>query len=354
MLAAVKSAKENAMPDEFATPRRFPGVEKKVSLFLIAALLVLLGAVGLISYKQGVFVRHSAIYFYAADVFGISKGMAVNLFGLPVGSVKSMLISGRGVKVELSIVSDYLAHVPKGSHARLLREGYIGAVNIQIVPKADPPSGTGPVAAGEVIDFQPNRGVAELIDELKAQVTPVLAQLHLAIEAVNRPESDFRKSARAARDLLEQLPDTNRDARKVLRDVDRSVLALSPDLQASFGSVARIGAQAEQQLPAISGKLATALDSLTEAAEQVREQTRKNGEALNETLKRGPALMREGGSLARDGGDLVRDGREILGAARNVWPLSSALEARTMGTLSVDSFESAGPGRPAATTPAPR
>jgi len=123
-------------------------------------------------------------------------------------------------------------------------------------------------------------------------------------------------------------------------------------MQASFGAAARLGAQAEQQLPAISGKLATALDSFVQAAEQVREQTRRNGEALNETLKQAPALMRESRDLARDGGDMVRDGQEILGAARNVWPLSSAVEARSMRTLSVDSFESAGPGRSPA--PAPR
>src|ERR1039457_4175147 len=137
------------MQDEYATPRRFAGIEKKVSLFLIAALLVLFGALGLISYKQGVFVRHSSIYFYAADVFGINKGMAVKLFGLPVGSVKTMLISDRGVKVELSIASDYLAQVPKGSRARLLREGYIGAANIQIVPNPDAPRGAASIVAGE-------------------------------------------------------------------------------------------------------------------------------------------------------------------------------------------------------------
>ena len=342
------------MQDEYATPRRFAGVEKKVSLFLIAAVLVLLGAIGLVSYKQGVFVRHSSIYFYAADVFGINKGMAVKLFGLPVGNVKTMLISDRGVKVELSIGSDYLVHVPKGSHARLLREGYIGAANIQIVPRTDPLHAAEPIVAGDVIEFLPNRGVTELIDEFKIQVTPVLAQLHRALEAMNHPESDFRKSASAARILLEELPETNQEARKVLRDLDRSVLAASPDMQASFGAAARLGAQAEQQLPAISGKLATALDSFAEAAEQVREQTRRNGEVLNETLKQAPALLREGGNLVRDGGELVRDGREILGAARNVWPLSSAVETRTMRTLSVDSFESAGPGRSPATAPAPR
>ena len=341
------------MQDEYATPRRFAGIEKKVNLFLVTAVLVLLGAVGLISYKQGVFVRHTSIYFYAADAFGVNKGMAVKLFGLPVGSVKTMLISDRGVKVELSIVSDYLAHVPKGSRAKLLREGYIGAANIQIVPSADPNRAAGPVAAGEVIEFLPNRGVAELIDELKSQVTPMLAHLQTAVEAISHPQSDFRKSASAARVLFEQLPDTNREARRVLRDIDRSVLAINSDMQASFGAAARLGAQAEQQLPAISGKLATALDTFAEAALQVREQTRRNGDALNETLKQAPALMREGGNLARDGADLVRDGQEILGVARNIWPLSSAVEARTTRTLSVDSFESAEPGRSPATASAP-
>jgi ABC-type transporter Mla subunit MlaD len=346
--AAAESAKENAMQDEYATPRRFAGIKEKVNLFLITAVLALLGAVALVSYKQGAFVRHTSIYFYAADVFGINKGMAVKLFGLPVGNVKTMLISDRGVKVELSIVSDYLARVPKGSHAKLLREGFVGAANIQIVPSADP-GAAGPIVAGEVIEFLPNRGVAELIEELKNEVTPILAQLHQVIEEIKHPESDFRKSASAARVLLQQLPDTNQEARKMLRDADRSLLALSPDAQASFGAAARLGAQAERELPVLTAKLATALDSLAEAAEQVREQTRRNGEALNETLKQAPALMREGRNLARDGGDLVRDGQEILGAARNVWPLSGAIETRTMRTLSVDSFESAGPGRSPAT-----
>jgi phospholipid/cholesterol/gamma-HCH transport system substrate-binding protein len=331
------------MQDEFDTPRRFAGIEKKVSLFLVAAVLALLGVVGLVSYKQGAFVRHAPIYFYAADAFGINKGMAVKLFGLPVGNVKAMHISERGVKVELSIVSVYLEHVPKGSRARLLREGYIGAASIQIVPSADPNPAAGNIVAGEVIEFLPNRDMAELIDELKNQVTPILAQLHRVMEDINHPESDFRKSASAARALLEHLPDTNQEARRMLRDVDRSVLAVAPDAQASFGAAARLGAQAEQQLPAIAGKLATALDSLAEAAQQVREQARKNGEALNETLKQAPALMRDGGNLARDGGDLVRNGQEILGAARNVWPLSNAVEPRTMRTLPLDSMETGGP-----------
>lgn len=341
------------MQDDYATPRRFAGMERKVSLFLVAALLAVLGVVGLVSYKQGAFVGHTSIYFYGANVFGISKGMVVKLFGLPVGSVKTMLMSERGVKVELSIVSDYLPHIPQGSRARLLREGYIGAANIEIVPGADRDVASGPVLAGEVIEFLPNRGVAEVIDEFKNQLTPFLAQMHHVLEELNRPESSFRKSASAARDMLDQLPETNREARRLLRNLDNSLTALNPDAQASLGAAVRLGAQAEQQLPLLAGKLATTLDTLSEAAEQVREQTRRNGAALNESLRMAPALLRdgtrlarEGANLVREGGDLVSEGQEILGAARNVWPLSSAMEARSMRPLAVDSFESSGAGRP--------
>ena len=330
------------MPDEFEPPSRFDGMGSKVNLFFYAAALVLVGTVLLVTYKQGAFVRHTSIYFYAADVVGINKGMAVKLYGLPVGNVKTMEISDRGVKVELSIVSEYTARVPKGSRARLLREGYIGAANIQIVPGIEPGRAAAPVTEGEVIEFLPNRGVAELIDEMKNQITPILGQINRVLGDVNHPESDFRKSALAARTLLEQLPDTNQAARKLLHDVDRTILTVTPEAQASFGSAARIGAHAEQQLPALTGKLATALDSLTEAAGQVREQTRKNGDALNESLQQAPALVRSSANLVREGDDLVREGREILGAARNIWPLNSAVEPRTMRTLAVDSAESAG------------
>jgi phospholipid/cholesterol/gamma-HCH transport system substrate-binding protein len=342
---------ETDMKDEYTTPRRFVGLDRKVNLFLIAAVLAVLGAVALVSYKQGMFVRHTSVYFYAKDAFGINKGMVVKLFGLPVGSVKTMTITDLGVKVEISIVSGYLEHVPKGSRVRLLREGYIGPANLQIIPGAESNGMVGAVVAGEVIEFLPNRGVAELIDEFKNQVAPVLVQLQKAVDEINRPESDFRQSAAAARALLGQLPHTNEEARKLLRNLDRELLAGSPDAKASLGAAARLGVQLEQQLPLMTGKLATTLDSLAEAAQQVREQTRTNGEALNETLKQVPALMQEGGKLTRDGGELVREGREILGAARSVWPLSSAIETRSMGTLSVDSAEAAGPGRTPAAAP---
>ena len=310
------------MQEEHARPRRFSGIGRKVSVFLLTALLGVVGVILLVGYKQGIFVRHTTIYFYAADAFGINKGMAVRLFGLPVGTVSNLDISDRGVKVELSIISDYTPRVPKTSRARLLRESYIGAATIQLVPGGEPGHALQPVAEGDEIEYVPARGVAELVDEVKTQLTPVINDLRKLLVDLNQPSSEFRKSMAGASAVLQQLPDTNREMRRMLQDTDNAVLA--------FG---RVSGQLERDLPGLTAKLGATLDSMAETSTQIRDAARKNGDALHEVLLQMPGLV-------RDGGDLVRDGQDIVGAARNSWLLRDNLEVKTMRSLPVDSFES--------------
>jgi ABC-type transporter Mla subunit MlaD len=314
------------MHDTHVPPRRFAGIRRKISLFMLTAVFGVAGAVLLVAYKQGAFVRHTSIYFYAGDVFGINKGMSVRLFGLPVGTVRDLAIADRGVKVELSIISEYVPRVPKSSTARLTREGYIGAGNIQIIPGADPAASNDPVREGDVIGFVPNRGVAELVEDIKVQLTPMVNEMRRMFSEMNAPGSDFRKSVEGARVVFQQLPETNREFREVLRDTDRAVKSA----QTTFGSAGRVSAELERELPKVTAKLGTALDSLAEAATEIRTAARKNGDALHEALSQAPALM--------------RDGQEVVGAAKSTWLIRDYIETPSMRTLPVDSFESFGSG----------
>jgi ABC-type transporter Mla subunit MlaD len=321
------------MQEEHARPRRFAGIGRKVSLFLLTAVLGVAGVILLVGYKQGIFVRHTTIYFHAADAFGINKGTAVRLFGLPVGAVSNMDISDRGVRVELSIISDYTPRVPKSSRARLLREGYVGAATIQLVPGGEPGLAQQPVVDGDEIEYVPTRGVAELIDDFKTQLTPVINELRRMVVELNQPGSDFRKSMAGASAVFQQLPETNRDMRKMLQDTGNAVR----HAETTFASFGRVSAQLEQQLPSLTAKLGATLDSLSETSAEIRDATRKNGAALHEVLVQMPGLVREGS-------DLVRDGQDIAGAARNSWLLRDNMEVKTMRSLPVDSFESTAPG----------
>ncbi len=321
------------MQDQRVLPRRFPGIRRRISLFLVVAVCGLAGALLLVAYKQGAFVRHTSLHFYADDVFGINKGMSVRLFGVPVGNVKSMEIGVRGVRVELSINSDYTALLTKSSHARLLREGYIGQANIQLVPGTDPKGSREPVEDGDVIGYLPVRGVAELVDDIRNQLSPVVGELRRMMAELNRPEGDFRKTLLAANTVLQQLPDTNRELRQFLRDTDRTVVAVGGRAEAAFASTERLAAQAGKELPEMTRKVGTTLDSIAEAAAEIRSATRKNGEALHEALSQTPALI-------RDSTQLVREGQEVVGAAKNTWLLRDFIDAPGMRTLRTDSFES--------------
>lgn len=325
------------MQEELARPGRFVGIGRKVSLFLVTAVIGVIGVILLVGYKQGVFVRHTKIYFQAADAFGISKGTSVRLFGLPVGSVSDLDISDRGVKVELSIISDYTPRVPKSSRARLLREGYVGAATIQLVPAGEPGRDLQPVAEGDEIEYVPARGVAEMVEDFKTQLTPVLNDIRKVIVELNQPNSDFRKSLAGANAVLQQLPETNREMRQVMRDADTTLLAVGRQAEGTLGSLGRVSAHLEQQLPVLTGKLATTLDTISETSAQIRDTTRKNGEALHDALVQVPGLL-------RDGGELVRDGQDVVGAARNSWLLRDNVEVKSMRSLPVDSFESTGTG----------
>ena len=330
------------MPEEYSPPRRFAGADRKVSRFFLAALTGIFGVILLVSYKQGLFIPHTPIYFYAADAIGINKGMTIKLFGLQIGTVKNMEISDRGVKVELSIVNEYIPRIPKGSQAKLARESYVGGANLQIIPSTDPNRAAQPVVAGDEIEFVPGRTIADIIDEIKNQVTPLIGDLRGMLADINRPDSDYRRSVAAARELLEQLPATSRDAHKLIRDADHAVVTA----ETTFNSLTRVSNQAEQQLPVLTGKIVTSLDSLTGAATEVRDAARKNGDALHETLRQTPGLV-------RDSGDLIRDSQEIVTGVRSAWPVRDLIEAPATRTLAVDSFESTA-GRGVAAAPVQR
>jgi ABC-type transporter Mla subunit MlaD len=308
--------------------RRFRGIRKQVSLFLLTALLGFVGLVGLVAYKQGMFVQHTDIYFHAPDATGINKGMAVRLHGVPVGAVREVQLVEHGVRVRLGINSDYLSRLPRSAQARLTREGYVGVASIQIITTGLDRT---PVAEGEEIRFIAQKGMADMLDEVRAQMTPAFQELRRAATEMSDPASDFRKSVTALRVLIEELPQANRDMRQLMRTTERTMNAFGKQAESvgvqaelTLDTLARLGSQSEQQMPVLTEKLGNTLDSLNATALQVQE-----------LLTQAPELM-------RGSNELVRDSQEIAGAARRSWLLRDYIEPSEMRTLPVDSFESFG------------
>ncbi|HEX2334370.1 MAG TPA: MlaD family protein [Burkholderiales bacterium] len=336
-----KRSDHDKLADRFAPPRRFRGIRSRVNTFLLTAVIGFAGLLGLIAYKQGMFLQHTNVYFHAPDATGINKGTAVRLHGVPVGSVRDIELAERGVRVRMGINSEYISRLPRGAQARLTREGYVGAASIQILPGTSTTDRSA-VAEGDEIRFIAQKGMADMLDEVRQQLTPAFAELRKVASEMADPNSDFRRSVSALRTTLEELPPATRELRELVREADSTMVTLGRQAEsvgsrgeAALEAVARIGAQASEHLPVLAAKLAGTLDSLDAAAAEVRETARANGDALHELLTQAPELM-------RGSGELVRDTRDLTAAARRSWLLRDYVEPSQMRTLPVDSFESFG------------
>ena len=320
------------MSARFSPPVRFSRLVLKVNAFLLAALLLVAAFLGLVAYKQGWFVKQTPIHFVTANALGINLGMPVKLYGFTVGSVSDMRLSQDGVDVELSIINANLARIPRGSRARLAREsGVVGASVIELVPGKD----TVPLAAGERIDFEPSRGIAEIVDDFRRQAMPAFNEIRQVLAQMRQSGEDVSATLAALRREMDRLPQTHQALQSLLENAGQATVDLRRDASATLRAAQRASESTERAadavdraVPQLSGKLAATLDSLDATSEQLR----RTGVQAEETLRQAGPVLERSGVAAREASD-------VFSAAKRVWPISSSISEGGKRVLPIDSFD---------------
>jgi ABC-type transporter Mla subunit MlaD len=306
---------------------RFTRLLLKVNVFLLIALALVAAFMALVAYKQGWFVRQSPLHFITPNALGITKGMPVKLHGFTIGSVSDLQLGEQGVDVKLSIVSTYLRRIPQGSRARHAREsGVIGTAVIDIIP------GPGPqrLAEGALIDFEPARGLSEIIDDFRRQAVPAFNEIKQAMTQLGRSGQDITQILAALRTEVDQLPETHRAVRKLLAEATRATSELNQQAGSTLAATERVASSLERTVP----KLAASIDSVDAAATQLK----RTGEEAQATLKSARPMLDHGEVAAREAGD-------VLSAAKRIWPLSDSFKDSSDGMLPIDSFDAQSKGR---------
>jgi phospholipid/cholesterol/gamma-HCH transport system substrate-binding protein len=320
------------MGAKFSPPVRFSRLVLKVNAFLLAALLLVAAFLGLVAYKQGWFVKQTPIHFVTANALGINRGMPVKLYGFTVGSVSDMQLSQDGVDVQLSIVSAHLPRIPRGSRVKFAREsGVVGASVIEIVP------GKGGVAvdAGERIDFEPSRGISEIIDDFRRQAVPAFNEIRQVLSQMRQSGEDVSASLAGLRREIDQLPQTHRALRALLDNAGQAALDVRRDAGTALQAAQRASESAERAalavdraVPVLSGKLVTTLQSLDATSEQLR----RTGAQAEETLREAGPVLERSETAAREASD-------VFTAAKRMWPISDSFKESGERMLPIDSFD---------------
>ena len=319
----------------FNPPVRFTRLVLKVNAFLLVALLLAAAFLGLVAYKQGWFIKHTTVHFVTPNALGINPGMPVKLYGFTVGSVRELDIVTNGVDVHLSIQTDHLGRIPKGTLAKFSREaGVIGASVIDLIP---PKGGGQPLEAGDRLAFEGSRTINEIIDDLRKQLVPAFNELKGVLADMAKSKDDVTGSLSLMRQEMQVLPETHAALRRLLANTDRAVVELSRQAGATLKAAERASDTAERAagnieraVPVLAGKLSTSLDSLDAATGQLR----KTAEEAQDTLRRARPILDRGETAAREAG-------EVMTAAKRVWPLADAFKENGSRMLVIDSFEAA-------------
>jgi phospholipid/cholesterol/gamma-HCH transport system substrate-binding protein len=320
------------MAAKFSPPVRFSRLVLKVNAFLLVALLLVGAFLGLVAYKQGWFVKQSPIHFVTSNALGINKGMPVKLYGFTIGSVSDMQLAQNGVDVQLSLMSGYLSHIPHGSRARLAREaGVVGASVIEILPAR----GGAALDPNERIDFEPSRGISEIIDDFRRQAVPAFNEIRQVLAQMRQSGEDVSATLTGLRREIDELPRTHRALRALLENASAATAGVHRDASATLQAMQRASAGAEraassveQAVPPLSRELLETLQSLRETSDQRR---RTGAEAETALQRVGPVLERSETA--------AREASEVFSAAKRVWPLNGSFRETGDPMLPIDSFD---------------
>jgi ABC-type transporter Mla subunit MlaD len=240
-----------------------------------------------------------------------------------------------GVDVQLSILSDHLWRMPKGSQAKFAREAsVVGASSIEIIPAKSGP----PLAEGDLIPFERSRSLAEVIEEIRRQTVPAFNELKQVLSHLNRSSEDVSVVLTALRAEAERLPATHLALQALLEKGARTTDRLGQEASATLAAARRASESAEratdrvgEAVPEVTRRLGRTLESIDAAATELR----RTSEQAQEVLKRTQPVVERGESALREAG-------EVMGAAKRVWPLRDAFAQPAGAMLAIDSFEANG------------
>ncbi len=202
---------------------RFRGLSRKIGVFVLFAVGAIALTVVAIGIKQEVFTARTDFVFVSDNARDLTVGTPVKLSGFTIGRVKKIELTERAdVRATIGINNDYLKWMREGTRVRLLKEGLIGNAILDIEP------GEGkPLAEHSQIEFQRERGLTQVVDELYGEIVPIIKDLKRIVSYIENPQGDVKQMIHRASELFGALQGTQ-------KKIDRLLDAANAELPATL------------------------------------------------------------------------------------------------------------------------
>ena len=286
---------------------RLAALERKVGLFVFAGIGALLLLFVVIAVEQGMFASTTHLRFHTEDASNLHEGMEIRLSGFKVGKVAKIVLMDDGViEADFSVNNEYLAHIRHGARLRLVEQGLLGDNILEVVPGA---RGQPALAAGEVLPFERQLGMAALAHDLVERLKPVLDNVTAATTAINRPDG-----------LLQH-------AKSVAVQAEKASVAAIELMRQTRDAIATNNLKLNQVLDKTDALLVKS-DGVLDNAQKITLETGKIAAAASENLL----------PLMRDGRVAAEDARNIISSSKEAWPIRNFIDAGGENILPMDSY----------------
>ncbi len=355
---------------------RFANLERRVGVFLLISVIIVVGVVALVGVRQGLFTPKAAITFHDDSGRDLAEGMEVVTRGFRIGKVKRVRLDETGrVEVTLAIEKSLFRWIREDSTARIVVKAFIGDSRIEISPGT--PSAP-PMTPGGTIVFVRDPDLTDVAKKVMEDVKPVLLEIKSLIEYLGDPQGDVKRTIANVNQLSAGLIETRVRLDETLGQVGARVNGLAANLEAFSASLR------DTTLPQVTGVIEDAgrttrsldafvredLHGITASLQdqllpQVREMLAAAGKAtsaaggsLEQVNRDLPAILakvnaslenirsitenlipasKEAGGVLRQGGELVEDSQALVRRTGELWPFATKKPPGT--TVDVDSYE---------------
>jgi phospholipid/cholesterol/gamma-HCH transport system substrate-binding protein len=302
--------------------QRLQTIEKRTKRFMLGAVVVMLLALLMIAVKQDYFHRSTTIYFFTPNAQGLSAGMAVKFIGFKVGSVQDVTMQPNAtVQVKLALDNEYVHLIGQDAKAKLIKEALVGESVVEIIPGSQQVK---QVTHNSVLEFERGQDASSVVENLAAQLQPILKDIHQITTSINNPNGDVQQTLKnlnqASGDFRETVKQFTQLGTNSNRQLDGAYMKLNKALDSANSSLGTL----DKSIPGLLDKADTTLTTVQSAATDIKKIT-------NESAAEVPSLVRNSNAL-------VEDGRETLGGVKKSWLLNGFFPKPEEQALPVDGY----------------
>jgi phospholipid/cholesterol/gamma-HCH transport system substrate-binding protein len=303
--------------------KRFKHLEKKIGIFLAAAIVGFLAILFFIGAEKDLFTPTYRLKFTTEKGTGFSRGMPVKLSGFRIGRISSIALNEKAmVDVEIQVGKKYQKWIKKDSVAKLVKEGMVGD-NIIEVSVGSQQSDVLKDAA--FIIFEKTKGLEEVANDIADKVTPVLIEVKEIISYINDPSGDIKQSMKSIRELTSELNSTKDNVDMLLVDSRQKIVTLSADaetlLKSADTKITAIGPvidKVDRSMAAIEQRLPPLLDKAGSTLENLEKTSRSLEKISDKAVPKIPILL-------NGAEDALLKADTIMDSIKDIWLLRSSV-----------------------------